>query len=57
LIYFFPRRLDDVGLLDIDPIKLNPAWMNKRVGEHKIAKRLEILLLLESFINDRAIIR
>jgi hypothetical protein len=49
---FFTQRLEEKGVFNIEPIKLNPTWRNKRVGEDRIAKRLDRFLLYEGLVND-----
>jgi hypothetical protein len=38
LLDYFTRKLNDVGIFDGEPIKLELPWRNKRVGEERIAK-------------------
>jgi exonuclease III len=38
---FFSHLLASNGLIDIAPLKLLPTWRNMRVGEARIAKRLD----------------
>jgi hypothetical protein len=49
---YFIRKLEVVGLLDIEPTKLTPTWRNKRIGEDKIAKRLDHFLISEGFLDE-----
>lgn len=44
---FFQNHLAQLDLFYIDPIKLNPTWRNRRVGEHVIMKRLDRFLVGE----------
>jgi hypothetical protein len=44
--------LEETGLLDIEPSKLSPTWSNKRVGEARIAKRLNKFLIYEAFLDE-----
>ena len=44
---FFKSHLTQLDLFDLDPIKLNPTWRNGRVGEDRIAKRLDRFLVRE----------
>lgn len=37
---FFKAHLTQVDLFDIEPIKLNPTWWNRRAGEHRICKKI-----------------
>jgi hypothetical protein len=38
---YFLRKLEEVGLLDIEPTKLSPTWRNKRTKDDRITKRLD----------------
>jgi hypothetical protein len=44
---FFSHLLSSNGLIDIAPLKLLPTWRNMRVGEARIAKRLDRFLISE----------
>ena len=48
LVDFFKTHLIQRDLIELDPIKLNPTWRNKGVGEDKIAKRLDRFLIGDS---------
>eukprot|EP00253_Pinus_taeda_P035564 PITA_35564 len=54
---FFHNLLEDHHLTDPSPIKLKPTWRNRRVGEDRIAKRLDRFLLSEALISNAPIIR
>jgi hypothetical protein len=41
LFDFFVHKLGEARLIDITPIRLEPTWRNKRMGEDHIAKRLD----------------
>jgi len=44
---FFSHLLASNGLINIAPLKLLPTWRNIRVGETRIAKRLDHFLIYE----------
>jgi hypothetical protein len=52
LTYYFMRKFDDLGLYDIELIKIKPTWRNKRVGDDRIEKRLDIFLISESLVSN-----
>lgn len=52
---FFKSHLIQKDLIDLDPIKLNPTWRNRRVGEDKIAKRLDHFLIGDSIAYSQSI--
>ena len=52
---FFKSHLIQRDLIDLDPIKLNPTWRNKRVGEDRIAKRLDHFLIGEPISCSQSI--
>jgi hypothetical protein len=41
LVEYFINFMVQKELIDLNPIKLNPTWRNRRVGEEMIAKRLD----------------
>jgi hypothetical protein len=49
---YFITKLEETGLLDIEPTKLSPTWSDKRVGDAIIAKRLEFFLIYEAFLHE-----
>jgi hypothetical protein len=49
---YFIRKMEEVGLLDIEPTKLTPTWRNKRTGEARISKRLDRFLISEGFLDE-----
>ena len=57
LTYFFIQSLKEIGLLDVEPIKLRPTWSNKQVSVDRIAKRLDVFLIFEGLPNDHLRIR
>ena len=42
----------DSKLIDLDPQILKPTWSNRRVGEERIAKRLDRFLLSEDLLEE-----
>lgn len=57
LSVFFHNLLEVNNLTDPSPVKLKPTWRNIRVGEDRIAKRLDRLLLSEALISNAPIFR
>ena len=49
---FFNYLFDRKGLIDLQPIQLEPTWRNRRAGEHAISKRLDIFLIAEDLIGN-----
>ena len=49
---FFNSLFDRKGLIDLQPIHLEPTWRNKRAGEHALSKHLDIFLIAEDLIRD-----
>eukprot|EP01018_Ginkgo_biloba_P004890 Gb_27684 [translate_table: standard] len=54
---YFLKKLEVVGLLDVEPAKLSPTWRNMRVGVDNIAKRLDRFLISDYLFNDKIRIR
>lgn len=52
LTNFFIHQLDQARLVDVEPPKLNPTWRNRRVGEDRIAKRLDRFLVGEDLTSS-----
>ena len=50
LVEFFKNHLVQRDLIDLNMIKLNPTWRNRRVGEDRIAKRLHRFLIGDSLV-------
>eukprot|EP00253_Pinus_taeda_P027835 PITA_27835 len=48
---FFYQILSDHNLIDPSPIILKPSWRNRRIGEDRIAKRLDHFLISEGLIS------
>lgn len=48
LAEFFKNHLVQRDLIDLNPIKLNPTWRNRRVGEDRIDKRFDKFLIGDS---------
>jgi len=44
---FFRSHMSRLDLFDLDPVKLNPMWRNRRSGEEHIAKLLDRFLVGE----------
>jgi hypothetical protein len=49
---YFIKKMEEVGLLDVEPTKLTPTLRNKRLGEACIAKRLNHFLISKSFLDE-----
>lgn len=47
LSHFFKSHLSQLDLFDLEPVKLNPTWRNRRSGEDQIAKRLDRFIVEE----------
>jgi len=43
----FSHFLEDVKLVEVDPIKIIPTWRNSRSGRVGISKRLDHFLVAE----------
>eukprot|EP00253_Pinus_taeda_P036198 PITA_36198 len=52
LTEFFIQTLKDHNLIDPSPISLMPTWRNRRIGEDRIAKRLDRFLTSEGLIRN-----
>ena len=48
LAEYFINFMVQKDLIDLNPIKLNPTWRNRRVGEERVAKRLDRFLIGDS---------
>jgi endonuclease/exonuclease/phosphatase family metal-dependent hydrolase len=44
---FFSHLLASNGLIDVAPLKMLPTWRNMRVGEARVAKRIDRFLISE----------
>ena len=44
LAEYFDSELERVGMVDLDSYDLNPIWVNNRVVDVAVAKRLDICL-------------
>ena len=42
--------LDDVGLLNIELLKLKSTWCNIRVEDDKVEKKMDMFLVFESML-------
>jgi hypothetical protein len=47
---YFIQKLEDKGLIDVEPIKLRPTWWNKQVGVDMIAKRIDKFLISKGLL-------
>eukprot|EP00253_Pinus_taeda_P018287 PITA_18287 len=54
---FFFNLITENNLIDPSPIKLKPTWRNRRIGEDRIAKRLDRFLFAESLSSKVPMIR
>jgi hypothetical protein len=54
LMGYFLRKLEAVGLVDIEPAKVNPAYRNNGAGEARIAKRLNSFLFQNFFLRNKS---
>lgn len=52
LAEFFINKLKEAIFVDIEPIKRVPTWRNMRVGQERVARRLDHLLIFSSLISD-----
>jgi len=52
LLRHFIRNMEAMGVLDIEPSKLTLAWGNKRIGESKVAKGIDLFLISKIFMNE-----
>ena len=43
---------DGEEILDIELVKLNPTWTNKRIGNVRISKRLDRFLVSEDIMEN-----
>jgi hypothetical protein len=57
LAEFFITKLEIVVLLDIHLAKLTPTWRNMRTGEAQVAKRLDLFLISDSFLEENLQLR
>jgi hypothetical protein len=44
--------LERVALVDLKPVKLTPMWRNRRMGEARITKRLDLFLVSEDVLDE-----
>jgi len=52
LLYFFVSKLQEVGLFDIEAMKLQPTWCSIRIGEERMDKKLDRFLVTESPLGE-----
>jgi len=51
LTNFFQNILVRKRLIDFDPVKIVPTWRNKRVGEERVSKRVDIFFVSECLLE------
>ena len=51
LTNYFIIILDEISMYDIPPIKLRPTWINKRIDQDRIAKRLDRFIINEGTLQ------
>ena len=49
----FLVKLEEVGIVDIDPINMKMTWTNKRSGSTKIEKILDRFLVNEAMLEKQ----
>jgi hypothetical protein len=54
---FFSSLFEKPHLVDIDPTKLVPTWMNFRTRENAISKRLDRFFILELMIKEGFLVK
>ena len=54
---YFTHYLDSFGLLDLYPVKLQTTWQNLRIGDARVAKRLDHFLLMEDPVDSLGLAR
>lgn len=47
------RRWEEVGLIDITPTILHLTWLNNHVGDARVMKRLDRLLISDFFLQEK----
>ena len=52
LASYFSNLLLELKLIDLDPHNLKPTWTNRRVGEERIAKRLDRFMITEDLLEE-----
>lgn len=57
LLNFFIHTFEQKDLLDIEPIKLNPTWRNRRTREDRVAKHLDRFLVAKDLLGSLELIR
>jgi len=48
----FIQKLAGRNMIDLEPVKLKPTWRNNRVGDHRVAKRLDRFLISEQLVES-----
>eukprot|EP00253_Pinus_taeda_P033361 PITA_33361 len=54
---FFSNTLHSHNLIDVNLIKAKPTWRNRRIGEGRVAKRLDRFLISEDLMSSIPMIR
>jgi hypothetical protein len=54
---FLLNKIEEVGLVDLEPIKLVPTWRNMRMGLARVEQILDVILVSKFIINDHDGIR
>eukprot|EP00253_Pinus_taeda_P019083 PITA_19083 len=54
---FFSNTLQAHNLIDVNTLKVKPTWRNRRIGEGRVAKRLDRFLISEDLTNDIPLFR
>jgi hypothetical protein len=48
---FFANRLEACGLVDVEPLKLQPMWSNNRAGREIVLKCLDRFMVHNSILH------
>jgi len=54
---FFISSFARAGLIDVEPVKIQATWRNRRAGENRVAKRLDRFLIGERFLDSLHFVR
>jgi exonuclease III len=54
---YFTQKLVDRKLIDVEPTRLKPTWRNNRVGEDRVAKRLDWFLVADSLLENKLLMK
>jgi hypothetical protein len=52
LVYLFISRMKEIGLFDIQPIKISPTWKNMCMREERVSKQLDRFLISKSLHEE-----